>query len=105
MAATNNKHEVFGRFDDASLFWGQVVRASNAQINELPFFPISVFLDSAHRARLLMGMTSTPSGRIYSGHLLFLPQYRRAHVMQILTLPKFKKRGLASLLMSTCGPS
>jgi GNAT superfamily N-acetyltransferase len=99
IVASNNKYEIFGRYDDVAPFLEQVVRAADAHRNALGFFPESVFHDSARRERLLVITDSSPSGRRYLGHLLFRPHYPSAHVMQMLTLPEFKRRGLATQLL------
>lgn len=97
--ATSNKYEIFGRYDDVVPFLEQVVRAADAHRNALGFFAESVFHDFARRERLLVITERLPSGLRYLGHLLFRPQYPRAHVMQMLTLPEFKRLGLASQLL------
>lgn len=97
--ASNNKYEIFGRYDEIAPFLEQVVRAADAHRNALGFFAESVFHDFARRERLLVITERLPTGLRYLGHLLFRPQYPRAHIMQMLTLPEFKRRGLASQLL------
>lgn len=97
--ADMNKYEILGRHRDVAPFLEQVVRAADAHRNELGFFAENVFHDFAARDRLLVIVESSASGRQYVGHLLFRPQYPRAHVMQMLTLPQFKRRGFASQLL------
>jgi ribosomal protein S18 acetylase RimI-like enzyme len=99
IVASNNTYEIFGRYDDVAPFLAQIVQAADAHRNALGWFADSVFQDFARRERLLVITDSPPSGRRYLGHLLFRPQYPRAHVMQMLTLPEFKRRGLASQLL------
>src|SRR5471030_1978594 len=99
LAISNNKYEIFSRYDDVAPFLKQVVQAADAHRNALGWFAESVFHDFAQRERLLVITERAASGCRYLGHLLFRPQYPRAHVMQMLTLPEFKRRGLASLLI------
>lgn len=98
---TANKinYEIFGRYIDVFPFLNQVVQAADAHRNALGWFAESVFHDFAQRERLLVITDNTAFGRRYLGHLLFRPQYPRAYVMQMLTLPEFKRRGLASHLI------
>ncbi|MBR7745909.1 GNAT family N-acetyltransferase [Undibacterium baiyunense] len=97
--ASDNKYEILERYDDVAPFLEQVVRAADAHRNALGFFAESVFHDFARKERLLIITERSPTGLRYIGHLLFRPQYPRAHVMQMLTLPEFKRRGLASRLL------
>jgi GNAT superfamily N-acetyltransferase len=99
IVASKNKYEILGRYSDVAPFLEQVVRAADAHRNELGFFAENVFYDFAALDRLLVMVESSPTGRQYVGHLLFRPRYPRAHVMQMLTLPEFKRRGLASQLL------
>lgn len=99
MVASNNKYEILGRYDDVAPFLDAVVQAADAHRNALGWFAESVFHDFARRERLFVITDSAPSERRYLGHLLFRPQYPRAHVMQMLTLPEFKRLGLASMLI------
>lgn len=99
IVASHSKYEIFSRYDDVAPFLKQVVQAADAHRNALGWFAESVFHDFAQRERLLVITDSAEYGRRYLGHLLFRPQYPRAHVMQMLTLPNFKRQGLASLLI------
>lgn len=96
----SNKYEILGLYEDVAPFLEQIVEAADAHRNALGFFPASVFRDSARRDRLLIITENLPAGRRYRGHILFRPQYPRAHVMQMLTLPEFQRCGLASKLIN-----
>lgn len=98
--AGNSKYEIFDRYDDVGPFLEQVIRAADDHRTALGFFAESVFHDYARRERLLVITEHLPSGHRYLGHLLFRPQYPRAHVLQMLTLPEFKRRGLATQLLN-----
>ncbi|NDI85399.1 GNAT family N-acetyltransferase [Undibacterium crateris] len=91
--------EILERYRDVSPFLSQVVQAADKHRNALGFFPASVFEDFAQRDRLFIIITKSDSGMHYVGHLLFRPQFPRAHVMQMLILPEFRRQGLAAKLV------
>jgi ribosomal protein S18 acetylase RimI-like enzyme len=99
IVSNKNTYEILGRYSEVAPFLEQVVRSADAHRNALGFFAENVFHDFAIRDWLLVMVENSPTGRQYVGHLLFRARYPRAHVLQMLTLPEFKRRGLASQLL------
>jgi GNAT superfamily N-acetyltransferase len=103
MIASKNpttKYEILSRYDDVAPFLKQIVSSADLHRNALGFLPASVFEDFARSEKLLILTDESPLGRRYLGHLLFRTRYPRAQVLQMLTLPEFKRRGLAKMLLN-----
>lgn len=90
--------EILDRSSDVVPFLNQVVHAADAHRNALGFFAASVFEDFAKRDRLFVIVKTYGIEKHYVGHLLFRPQFPRAHVMQMLILQEFRRLGLAAKL-------
>lgn len=99
VSGANAQFEVLDRYDEVAPFLPAVVQAADAHRNALGFFAASVFEDFARRDRLFVIVRKTGTERNYVGHLLFRPQFPRAHVMQMLVLQEFRRHGLAAKLI------
>lgn len=95
----DEKYKIYDRYHDIKSFLPKVVEAADANRNALGFFPGSVFEDFARRERLIVLVKAQGNEVQYVGHLLFRPQFPRAHIMQMLILPAFRRLGLATGLI------
>lgn len=96
---SNPRFEVLETFDAAEPWLDEACKASDAHRNELGFFPRSVFEQFARRDGLYVLLEMTCDGAHYAGHLLFDRRFPRAHVRQMLTLERYRRRGAASCLL------
>jgi GNAT superfamily N-acetyltransferase len=80
-------------------FIDDVQKAADEHRNALGFFPKSVYEEFSRRGYLYVLVETTPNGYIYAGHLLFDCTFPRAKIVQMFTLPKYRRNGLATKLI------
>lgn len=92
--------EIIEGYENTAAFLDQVRDAADANRNAFGFFPSSVYGEFARSGNLYVIIEKSDSRSIYAGHLLFDRRYPRAHVRQMFTSPKYRRRGLASKLIN-----
>lgn len=92
--------EILEEYTNTAPFLSQVTAAADAHRNSLGFFPNSVFDEFARRDSLYVLIEKRSDGQRYAGHLLFRRQFPRAHILQMFTLPEFRRFGLATKLIN-----
>jgi GNAT superfamily N-acetyltransferase len=90
---------VLTSFADTRGWLQDVCRASDAQRNELGFFPNSVFEQFARQDGLYVLITKQHEQERYAGHVLFDRRFPRAHVRQMFVVEAYRRSGAASLLL------
>ena len=78
----------------------EVQNAADEHRNSLGFLPKSVYEEFARRDYLYVLVETTPNGYIYAGHLLFDCTFPRAKIVQMFTLQKYRRSGLATKLIN-----
>jgi GNAT superfamily N-acetyltransferase len=76
-------------------------QAADANRKALGFFPKSVFFEFAHRELLLIATIQSGEEPTYAGHLLFDCRFPKAHVLQILAHPQFRRHRIAQMLLES----
>lgn len=94
-----DKFEVVSGFANTVPFLDEVREAADAHRHSLGFFPKSVFEEFARRDNLYILTESHPEGPRYAGHLLFECRFPRSHVVQMFTLQKYRRHGLAAKII------
>ena len=64
-------------------FLSDVVQAADGDRDALGFFSRSVYADFCRKGQLFVALTSSNTGELYAGHLLFDLHAPKAHVRQI----------------------
>lgn len=95
---TDNFKVISGK-DSTALFIDVVQKAADEHRNALGFFPKSVYEEFSRRGYLYVLVETTPNGYTYAGHLLFECTFPRAKIVQMFTLPKYRRNGLATKLI------
>ena len=99
MNRETDEFEVIGGYTNTAPFLDEVCEAADAHRNSLGFIPKSVFDEFARRDNLYVLTESHPDGPHYAGHLLFERRFPRAHIVQMFVLEKYRRRGLATMLI------
>ena len=94
-----DKFEVVSGFANTAPFLDEVREAADAHRHSLGFLPKSVFEEFARRDDLYILTESHPEGPRYAGHLLFERRFPRSHVVQMFTLQKYRRHGLATKMI------
>lgn len=94
-----DKFEVVSGFANTAPFLDEVREAADAHRHSLGFLPKSVFEEFARRDNLYILTESHPGGPRYAGHLLFERRLPRSHVVQMFTLQKYRRHGLATKII------
>jgi ribosomal protein S18 acetylase RimI-like enzyme len=94
-----DKFEIISGHNRTSPFLDDVQKAADEHRNSLGFFARSVYEEFARRDHLYVLVEKTSDGLQYAGHLLFERRFPRAKVVQMFTLEKYRRRGLATKLI------
>lgn len=95
-----DKFEIISGHNRTAPFLDDVQKAADEHRNSLGFFARSVYEEFARRDLLFVLVENTPDGRRYAGHLLFDCTFPRAKIVQMFTLEKYRRRGLATRLIN-----
>lgn len=95
-----DKFEIISNHDRTVLFLDDVQKAADEHRNSLGFFARSVYEEFARRELLYVLVQSSPDGYQYVGHLLFDRTFPRAKIVQMFTLKKHRRCGLATRLIN-----
>jgi GNAT superfamily N-acetyltransferase len=96
---TDNFKVISGRQATAP-FIDDVQKAADEHRNALGFFPKSVYEEFSRRGYLYVLVETTPNGYVYAGDLLFDCTFPRAKIVQMFTLQKYRRNGLATKLIN-----
>ncbi|MCL2075284.1 MAG: GNAT family N-acetyltransferase [Betaproteobacteria bacterium] len=66
----------------------------------LGFFPAKAFQEYAHRESVLIAVDVSEADTKYAGHLLFDCRFPKAHVLQMLASPAYRRIGIAKKLLN-----
>lgn len=94
------KFEVISDYINTAVFLDEVQKYADEHRNSLGFFARSVYEEFARRNLLYVLVEKFPGGQYYAGHLLFDLTYPRAKIVQMFTMPKLRRNGLATKLLS-----
>ena len=94
-----NQFEVVDGYGNTAPFLNEVREAADTHRDSLGFLPKGVFEEFARRDHLYVLTKEYPEGSRYAGHLMFERRFPRAHVVQMFTLPKYRRCGLATKLI------
>lgn len=94
-----NNFKVISSTQDTIHFINDVQKAADEHRNSLGFFPKSVYEEFSRRGYLYVLVETTPNGYVYAGHLLFDCTFPRAKIVQMFTLQKYRRKGLATKLI------
>jgi len=86
--------------DAIAPFINDVQKAADEHRNSLGFFPKSVYEEFARRGYLYVLVETTQNGYVYAGHLMFDCTFPRAKIVQMFTLQKYRRSGLATKLIN-----
>lgn len=95
----DNFKVISGQHATAS-FINDVQKAADEHRNSLGFLPKSVYAEFARRGYLYVLVETSPKGYVYAGHLLFDCTFPRAKIVQMFTLQKYRRSGLATKLIN-----
>lgn len=95
----DNFKVISGQHTTAS-FINDVQKAADEHRNSLGFLPKSVYAEFARRGYLYVLVETSPKGYVYAGHLLFDCTFPRAKIVQMFTLQKYRRSGLATKLIN-----
>ncbi|WP_035475070.1 GNAT family N-acetyltransferase [Burkholderia sp. WSM2230] len=91
---------ILDRYADVAPFVGSAITAADSDKNALGFFPAGVFEDFARKEQLFIAVERNTDALSYVGHLLFEARHPKGRVLQMFVRPAFRKRGIATLLLS-----
>lgn len=92
--------EIFSHYNDTQLFLDEIRKASDANRDSLGFIRKSVFEEFARNNNIYVLAEKCRDGSRYAGHLLFRRFFPRASIVQMFTLEKYRRRGLATMLLN-----
>jgi GNAT superfamily N-acetyltransferase len=92
--------EILERYRDVFPLLPDVQSAADANRDSLGFMPASVYGEFAQQGNLFVIAERKCEQLHYSGHLLFARRVPRASVLQMFVLPKDRKNGLATKMLS-----
>ena len=95
-----NQFEVVDGYGNTAPFLNEVREAADTHRDSLGFLPKGVFDEFARRDHLYVLTKKYPEGSRYAGHLMFERRFPRANVVQMFTLPKYRRCGLATKLIT-----
>ena len=95
---TDNFKIISGKLETAP-FINDVQEAADEHRNSLGFLPKSVYEEFAKRGYLYVLVETTQNGYVYAGHLLFDCTFPRAKIVQMFTLQRYRRGGLATKLI------
>jgi GNAT superfamily N-acetyltransferase len=94
-----DRFEILEGYNDTAPFLNEVRDAADANRHSLGFLAMGVFQEFAQRDNLYILADKYPGGPRYAGHLLFNYRFPRARIVQMLTLEKYRRCGLATKLI------
>ncbi|MFA6444245.1 MAG: GNAT family N-acetyltransferase [Sterolibacterium sp.] len=99
MMEKTKRFEILSGHKETTPFLSQVHGAADEHRNALGFLPNGVYEEFARNDNIYVLTERHPEGPCYAGHLMFERRFPRAHVVQMFTLPKYRRSGLASKLI------
>jgi len=100
MKTRHDQFEVVSGYSNTALFLNEVQESADQHRNSLGFFAKSVFEEFARRDHLYVLIEKSPEGPRYAGHLLFQRRFPRGRIVQMFTLQKYRRLGLATKLLN-----
>lgn len=94
-----DKFEIISGHNWTSSFLDNVQKSADDHRNSLGFYARSVYEEFARKDHLYVLVEKTSDGYHYAGHLLFERRFPRAKIVQMFTLEKYRRRGLATKLI------
>lgn len=94
-----DQFEIISGYNDTAHFLDEVQGAADTHRHSLGFLAKSVFKEFALRGNLYVLTERHTERGCYVGHLLFNCRFPRAHIIQMLILPKYRRCGLAAKLI------
>ncbi|MBI1175751.1 MAG: GNAT family N-acetyltransferase [Sideroxydans sp.] len=92
--------EIISGHNRTAPFLDDVQQAADEHRNSFGFLARSVYEEFARRDRLYVLIENTPNGHRYAGHLLFDRKFPHAKIVQMFTLQKYRRCGLATKLLN-----
>ena len=94
------KFEIISGHGRTAIFLDDVQHAADEHRSSLGFFARSVYEEFARRNLLYVLVENSNEGYHYAGHLLFDLTFPRAKIVQMFTLQKHRRGGLATKLLN-----
>ena len=91
--------DILTKPEEVTPFVDQARAASDTEKDSLGFLPERVYKEAAYQGKLLIAVVQEDNHPVYAGHLLHGGVFPHARIVQVFTVPRFRRRGIGRRLV------